>query len=169
MGGTIHVIVNNQVGFTTSPRDARSTTYCTDVARMLQIPIIHVNGEDLEAVAQAVQLAVDFRQRFHRDVVIDLWCYRRHGHNEGDEPSFTQPVMYRAISRKPTPKALYAERLVRRRGRIDGGRDRADGRAPSRARLEEAHHASARIAVPAGRAAGGRVLEGVPRRPDGPG
>ena len=113
VGGTLHVIVNNQVGFTTSPKDARSTTYCTGPARMLQIPILHVNGEDLEAVAQAVLLATDFRQRFHRDVVIDLWAYRRHGHNEGDEPSFTQPVMYRAISRKKTLPQLYAEQLER--------------------------------------------------------
>jgi len=111
-GGTIHVIVNNQVGFTTAPRDARSTTYATGMARMLQIPIVHVNGEDLEAVAQAVLLAVDFRQRFHKDVVIDLWAYRRHGHNEGDEPAFTQPVMYQAIARRPTLRVLLADRMV---------------------------------------------------------
>ncbi len=148
VGGTIHVIVNNQVGFTTSPRDARSTTYCTGPARMLQIPIIHVHGEDMEAVAQAVLLAVDFRQRFHRDVVIDLWTYRRHGHNEGDEPAFTQPVMYRAISRKPTLKALYAERLVKEGVLAPGELEQMVAR--YRARLEEAHHASARIAVQPG-------------------
>ncbi|HSN14804.1 MAG TPA: thiamine pyrophosphate-dependent enzyme, partial [Anaeromyxobacteraceae bacterium] len=113
VGGTVHVIVNNQVGFTTSPRDARSTTYPTGIATMLDVPIFHVNGEDLEAVAQAVLLAVDFRQRFHRDAIIDLWCYRKHGHNEGDEPAFTQPLMYRAIARKPTLKAVFAEELVR--------------------------------------------------------
>jgi len=148
VGGTIHVIVNNQVGFTTSPRDARSTTYCTGPARMLQIPVLHVNGEDLEAIAQAVLLAVDFRQRFHRDVVIDLWAYRRHGHNEGDEPSFTQPVMYRAISRRPTLKALLAERLVK-----EGVLTAADAEelvAKHRARLEEAYHLSAKQAVQAG-------------------
>ena len=95
VGGTVHVVVNNQVGFTTSPQHAKSTTYATDVARMLQIPIFHVNGEDPEAMSQVVDLAVDFRQRFHRDVIIELWCYRKLGHNEGDEPSYTQPVMYR--------------------------------------------------------------------------
>jgi 2-oxoglutarate dehydrogenase E1 component len=148
IGGTIHVIVNNQVGFTTSPKDARSTTYATGPARMLQIPIIHVNGEDMEAVAQAVLLAVDFRQRFHRDVVIDLWTYRRHGHNEGDEPAFTQPLMYRAIQRKPALKQVYAKELVQ-----DGvlGPDEVDAMtARYRARLEQAHQESARIAVQAG-------------------
>ena len=148
VGGTIHVIVNNQVGFTTSPKDARSTTYCTGPARMLQVPIIHVHGEDMEAVAQAVLLAVDFRQRFHRDVVIDLWTYRRHGHNEGDEPSFTQPVMYRAISRKPTLKALYAQQLVKEGALAPGEVDQMVAR--YRARLEEAYHASARIAAQPG-------------------
>jgi 2-oxoglutarate dehydrogenase E1 component len=89
-GGTLHVVVNNQVGFTTSPEEGRSSTYATDVARMLQIPIFHVNGEDPEAVAQVVDLAMDFRQKFSRDVVIDMYCFRRWGHNEGDEPSFTR-------------------------------------------------------------------------------
>jgi 2-oxoglutarate dehydrogenase E1 component len=145
VGGTIHVIVNNQVGFTTSPRDARSTTYCTGPARMLQIPILHVNGEDMEAVAQAVLLAMDFRQRFHRDVVIDLWVYRRHGHNEGDEPAFTQPVMYRAISRKPTLRQLYSEQLVRE-GVVTAAEVEAMAGA-YKARLEEAYHASAKIAA----------------------
>jgi 2-oxoglutarate dehydrogenase E1 component len=107
VGGTVHVVVNNQVGFTTSPICAKSTTYATDVARMLQIPIFHVNGEDPEAVCQVVDLAVDFRQRFHRDALIELWCYRKHGHNEGDEPSYTQPIMYRAISSKPSIRAAY--------------------------------------------------------------
>ncbi len=107
VGGTVHVIVNNQVGFTTSPRDAKSSTYATDVARMLQIPIFHVNGEDPEAVSQVVDLAVDFRQRFHRDVIIELWCYRKLGHNEGDEPSYTQPVMYRTIAAKPSIRMAY--------------------------------------------------------------
>ena len=109
-GGTIHVVVNNQIGFTTSPKDSRSTVYATDVALMLDIPVIHVNGEDLEAVAQAVLLAADFRQRWHRDVVLDVWGYRKYGHNEGDEPTFTQPVMYRAIAAKtPFPRAFAAE------------------------------------------------------------
>jgi 2-oxoglutarate dehydrogenase E1 component len=107
VGGTVHIVVNNQVGFTTSPRDAKSCTYATDVARMLQIPIFHVNGEDPEAVCQAVDLAFDFRQRFHRDAIIELWCYRKLGHNEGDEPSYTQPVMYRAIATKPSIRMAY--------------------------------------------------------------
>jgi len=107
VGGTVHIIVNNQVGFTTSPRDAKSTTYATDVARMLQIPIFHVNGEDPEAVSQVVDLAFDFRQRFHRDAIIELWCYRKLGHNEGDEPSYTQPVMYRTIAGKPSIRMAY--------------------------------------------------------------
>jgi 2-oxoglutarate dehydrogenase E1 component len=148
VGGTVHVIVNNQVGFTTSPKDARSTTYATGPARMLQVPVIHVNGEDVEAVAQAVLLAVDFRQRFRRDVVIDLWTYRRHGHNEGDEPAFTQPVMYRAIARKPSLRQVYAEALVK-----EGVLSRTEVDelvARYRARLEEAYHASARIAVQPG-------------------
>jgi len=148
VGGTVHVIVNNQVGFTTSPADARSTTYCTGPARMLQIPIIHVNGEDMEAVAQAVLLAVDFRQRFHRDVVVDLWTYRRHGHNEGDEPAFTQPVMYRAIQRKPTLARLYAEQLAREG--VVSEAEVAATTARYRAKLEQAYQESARIAVQPG-------------------
>ena len=109
VGGTVHVVVNNQIGFTTSPRSGYSTTYCTDVARMLQIPIFHVNGEDPEAVAQVVDLAVDFRQRFHRDALIELWCYRKHGHNEADEPSYTQPQMYRAIAEKPSIRTAFVD------------------------------------------------------------
>ena len=109
VGGTVHIVINNQVGFTTSPRDAKSTTYATDVARMLQIPIFHVNGEDPEAVCQVVDLALDFRQRFHRDALIELWCYRKHGHNEGDEPSYTQPIMYRAIANKPSIRSAYLD------------------------------------------------------------
>ncbi|MFW6198694.1 MAG: 2-oxoglutarate dehydrogenase E1 component, partial [Acidobacteriota bacterium] len=111
VGGTVHVVVNNQLGFTTEPEQGRSTRYATDVARMLQIPIFHVNGEDPEAVAQVVRLAMDFRHRFRRDVVIDLYCYRRLGHNEGDEPSFTQPRMYERIQEHPTVRESYQERL----------------------------------------------------------
>lgn len=111
VGGTIHVIVNNQVGFTTGPGQARSTTYATDVAKMLQIPIFHVNGEDPEAVAQVITLAMDFRQTFKRDVVIDMYCYRRRGHNEQDEPRFTQPHMYRFIDARQPVRDSYLKHL----------------------------------------------------------
>ncbi len=111
-GGTLHVIVNNQIGFTTSPEEGRSSTYASDVAKMLQIPIFHVNGEDPEAVAQVVDLALDFREKFDRDVVIDMYCYRRLGHNEGDEPSFTQPLLYRAIESRDSVREGYLTRLL---------------------------------------------------------
>jgi len=110
-GGTIHVIVNNQIGFTTAPKDARSTPYATDVARMLAVPIFHVNGEDPDAVAAVATLAADWHQTFQQDVVIDMYCYRKHGHNEGDEPSFTQPLLYDAIRKRPPPLQVYAERI----------------------------------------------------------
>jgi len=112
-GGSIHIVVNNQVGFTTSPRDARSTTYSTDLAKMIETPIFHVNGDDPEAVCYVVQLAMQYRQKFHRDVVIDLICYRKYGHNEGDEPSFTQPLMYKQIKDHKSPREIYAARLSR--------------------------------------------------------
>jgi 2-oxoglutarate dehydrogenase E1 component len=112
VGGALHVVVNNQIGFTTPPSEARSSAYPTDVAKMLQIPIFHVNGEDPEAVAQVVRLAMDFRQTFHRDVVIDMFGYRRLGHNEGDEPSFTQPVLYRAIEQRKSVREGYLDHLL---------------------------------------------------------
>ena len=111
-GGTIHIIVNNQIGFTTSPRFARSSPYPSDIAKMVEAPIIHVNGDDPEAVVYAARIATDFRLKFNRDVVIDLICYRRFGHNEGDEPSFTQPLMYKKIRSHPSPVKVYGERLV---------------------------------------------------------
>ena len=118
-GGCIHFIVNNQIGFTTSPQFSRGSPYPSDVAKGVQAPIIHVNGDDPEAVTFACKLAIDYRQRFGRDVVVDMWCYRRFGHNEGDEPSFTQPLMYAKIRQHPPISAIYADRLVAQ-GVIDG-------------------------------------------------
>ena len=112
-GGALHVVINNQIGFTTDTVDARSTPYCTDVAKMLQAPVFHVNGEDPEAVAQVVSLALDFRQEWRRDVIIDMYCFRRRGHNETDEPSFTQPLMYDAIRKRPSVRVGYLERLTK--------------------------------------------------------
>lgn len=111
-GGTIHIVVNNQIGFTTNPRDARSTQYCTDIAKFVQVPIFHVNAEDPEACVAIAQLALEFRQQFQRDVVIDLVCYRKWGHNEGDNPSFTQPLQCRVIEQKRPISQIYAERLA---------------------------------------------------------
>lgn len=111
VGGTVHIVVNNQVGFTTDPKDARSTRYSTDLAKMLEIPIFHVNGEDPESVVQVVQLAVDYRAKFGKDAVIELWCYRRHGHNEGDEPTFTQPLMYKKIKEHPSVRQQFITKL----------------------------------------------------------
>ena len=111
-GGTIHIVVNNQIGFTTAPSESRSTRYCTDVAKMIEVPIFHVNGEDPEAVVYVAELALDFRETFGQDVVIDMVCYRRHGHNEGDEPAFTQPLMYGKIRDRMTIRELYTEHLV---------------------------------------------------------
>ena len=114
VGGTIHVIVNNQLGFTTPPESARSSEYCTDIAKAAQAPIFHVNGDDPEACVRVARLAYAYRQRFHKDVVIDMVCYRRHGHNEGDDPSYTQPLMYRKIEELRSVRKRYVETLVRR-------------------------------------------------------
>ncbi len=114
VGGTIHLIINNQIGFTTAPEFARSSLYCSDVAKTVQAPIFHVNGDDPEACARVAGLAFEYRQRFHKDVVVDMWCYRRHGHNEGDDPSYTQPLMYQAIADHLSVRKLYVESLVKR-------------------------------------------------------
>ena len=111
-GGTIHIAVNNQVGFTTNYLDARSSTYCTDVAKVTLSPVLHVNGDDVEAVVHALKLAVEYRQKYHKDIFIDLLCYRKYGHNEGDEPRFTQPMLYEAISQHKNPREIYKEKLM---------------------------------------------------------
>lgn len=133
-GGSLHFIVNNQIGFTTYPRYSRSSPYPSDVAKMIDAPIFHVNGDDPEAVVFAAKVATEFRQKFHKPVVIDMFCYRRHGHNEGDEPAFTQPVMYKKIGAHPTTLELYSKRLVAEGVMTEGEVDKA--KADWRARLD---------------------------------
>jgi 2-oxoglutarate dehydrogenase E1 component len=139
--GTLHIVINNQIGFTTSdPRDSRSTLYCTDVVKMIEAPVLHVNGDDPEAVVLATQLAIDFRTQFHKDVVIDIVCFRKLGHNEQDTPAVTQPLMYKKIAQHPGTRALYAEKLVAQ-GVITA--DEADQFVKNyRQALEEGHHTS---------------------------
>jgi 2-oxoglutarate dehydrogenase E1 component len=134
-GGSVHVIINNQIGFTTNPRLARSSPYPSDVAKMVEAPIFHVNGDDPEAVVYAAKVATEFRQKFRKPVVVDMFCYRRFGHNEGDEPAFTQPLMYKAIRNHPTTLQIYADKLIRE-GLVTAGEvEEAKGR--WRQRLEE--------------------------------
>jgi len=111
-GGTIHLVINNQVGFTTNYLDARSSTYCTDIGKVTKAPIFHVNGDDVEALMHVIRLAMEFRQEFHMDIFIDILCYRKYGHNEGDEPRFTQPLLYKIIEKHPNPRDIYSKKLV---------------------------------------------------------
>ena len=124
-GGSVHFIVNNQIGFTTYPRYSRSSPYPSDVAKLVEAPIFHVNGDDPEAVVYCAKVAIEYRQKFHKPVVIDMFCYRRFGHNEGDEPGFTQPLMYRIIRSHPTTLEIYAKKLVGE-GAAHRGRSRQD-------------------------------------------
>jgi 2-oxoglutarate dehydrogenase E1 component len=166
VGGTVHVVVNNQIGFTTDASDSRSTLYCTDVAKMVNAPVLHVNGDEPEAVLQCMRLAFDFRQQFHQDVVVDLVCYRRHGHNEADEPSATQPIMYDVIKRLPPTREVYAKRLVERglaaagdaQKLFDAYRDRLDAGKPV---TELAPHGSQKFLVDWTRFIGGKLAQAV--------
>jgi 2-oxoglutarate dehydrogenase E1 component len=166
VGGTLHVVINNQIGFTTSPAEARSSTYATDVAKMLQVPIFHVNGEDPEAVAQVVRLSMDFRFQFKRDVVINMYGYRRLGHNEGDEPAFTQPVLYKAIAKRKPVREGYLEHLLKL-GEVT--QEEADAIAAKRRELLEkelSESKSAKSATPEKRRGVWEKYRGGPEPPD---
>ena len=138
-GGSIHFIVNNQIGFTTYPRYSRSSPYPSDVAKMIEAPIFHVNGDDPEAVVYAAKVAIEFRQRFQKPVVIDMFCYRRYGHNEGDEPAFTQPLMYKAIRAHPSTLEIYSKKLIAEGVVTEGEVEKM--RADWRARLDAEYEA----------------------------
>ena len=155
-GGTIHLVVNNQIGFTTDPAAGRSSLYSTDVAKIVQVPIFHVNGDDPEAAYRVLQIALDYRQEFHKDVVIDLIGFRLHGHNEGDEPTYTQPLMYKRIQEHPGVRTLYARRLIK-----EGVLTQADVDA-----LEKQQHDSYEAALEAAKDAGARA--GAPAAPSRP-
>jgi 2-oxoglutarate dehydrogenase E1 component len=160
-GGTIHIIVNNQIGFTTMPKQGRFTPYPTDVAKAIQAPIFHVNGDDPEAVAWVSKLAMEFRQQFHVDVIIDLWCYRRHGHNETDEPEYTQPLMYKQIKQHEPLREQYGKRLVRENVLADS--DLADMRAAARARFDAAYATAKETRPRTAAGAFGGVWKGMTR------
>ena len=130
-------MINNQIGFTTNPSASRSSTYCTDVALMVQAPVFHVNGDDPEACLRATQLAFDYRQRFHNDVVIDMVCYRKHGHNEGDDASYTQPMMYRKIEAHKPVSVAYAPSGLQSKGVVDCGAEVAGWQEAQKKRLYE--------------------------------
>ncbi len=155
-GGTLHVIVNNQIGFTTAPEMGRSTQYATDVARMLQTPVFHVNGEDPEAVAQVVRTAMDYREEFQQDVIIDMYCYRRHGHNEGDEPSYTQPLLYEVIRNRKTVREGYLDYLLEL-----GGVDREEAEQIRQERTRSLEEELSQAQVPGFRLGGPSTGEGL--------
>jgi 2-oxoglutarate dehydrogenase E1 component len=154
-GGTVHFVINNQIGFTTNPADARSTRYCTDVAKLIEAPVFHVNGDDPEAVCYVTQLALEFRVKFQRDIVIDMVCYRRHGHNESDEPSFTQPILYKRIGQHPLVSTSYTDRLL-----AEGSISAADSEAIKAEYTAAMEHAFEKAkAVDAARVAAGEKLD----------
>ena len=176
VGGTIHLVVNNQLGFTTDPSAARSSEYCTDIAKTVQAPIFHVNGDDPEACVRVARLALAYRQRFFKDVVIDMVCYRRHGHNEGDDPSYTQPLMYRRIDARRSVRKLYTEALVRRgdisiedaeaalddfNRRLQAALDETRSTAPSGEVIALPHPPARGVLPPADTAVGADTLETV--------